>query len=197
MRVQWAVACICIAIVVIHTGAKAADRDMPPAAVGSAVSVPSLTSESAFADYQPFRDEKLRSWKDANQVVADNPGMGSMGAMKGMPGMKMPAGEPMQQSHGKMAMAKPPAMPARPDSAAASAVSGTGTVQGVDKANSRVKLTHDPIAALGWPKMTMFFKLKDGALADRIKEGDSIEFSLEKSTSGYVISDVKKRRPEQ
>ena len=284
MKVQWAVVCSCIAIAAVHTGAKAAEPDKAPASVESATSAPPLKLESAFSDYQPFRDEKLRSWKEANQVVADNPGMGSMsamkgmtgmdaqpanapdgkegsrghdvaamkampgmamesdkatvgsagapahdmGAMKGMPGMKTQAGaaqhahsasvlngkssmhgmteksmpgskepahKPMQQGHGEMAMAKLPAAVARPDSAPASAVSGTGTVQGVDKANSRVKLAHDPIAALGWPKMTMFFRLKDGALADRIKEGDRIEFALEKSATGYLISDLKKRTP--
>ncbi|MEO8009000.1 MAG: copper-binding protein, partial [Betaproteobacteria bacterium] len=52
--------------------------------------------------------------------------------------------------------------------------------------------THDPIDALGWPKMTMFFRLKDSALADQVKEGDKVDFSLEKSASGYVISQIRK-----
>jgi Cu/Ag efflux protein CusF len=71
-------------------------------------------------------------------------------------------------------------------------ITGTGVVQGIDKANGKVKVTHDPIEALGWPKMTMFFRLKDSALADQVKEGDKVEFSLEKSASGYVISGFQK-----
>ena len=43
--------------------------------------------QSTFSDYQPFRDEKVRSWKEVNKEVADNPGMG---AMKHGPGMTMP-----------------------------------------------------------------------------------------------------------
>jgi len=70
-----------------------------------------------------------------------------------------------------------------------------GVVQGIDKANGKVKLTHDPIAALGWPKMTMFFRLKDDTLADQVKEGDKVEFTLEKSASGYVISRFQKSAP--
>ena len=71
-------------------------------------------------------------------------------------------------------------------------ITGTAIVQGVDKPNGKVKLTHDPIDALGWPKMTMFFRLKDSALADQVKEGDKVDFSLEKSASGYVITGFRK-----
>jgi Cu/Ag efflux protein CusF len=72
------------------------------------------------------------------------------------------------------------------------AISATGIVRGIDKVNGKVKLTHDPVAALGWPRMTMFFRLKDGSLADQMKEGEKVEFSLEKSASGYVISGFQK-----
>ena len=68
-------------------------------------------------------------------------------------------------------------------------------VQQVDKANTKIKLSHDPIPALGWPKMTMFFRLKDDALADQVKAGDTVEFQLEKSGSGYVISSFAKPVP--
>ena len=123
-----------------------------------------------------------------------------MGSMKGMtatsaPGMSKPAEAASHESHGEMAMAQPATAAGRGDRAPTAGVSGTATVLGVDKANARVKLAHDPIAALGWPKMTMFFRLKDGAFADRVKEGDRIEFSLEKSASGYLISDLKKSAP--
>ena len=43
--------------------------------------------DSALKGYKPFREQPVRSWKDANQEVADNPGMGSMA---NMPGMNMP-----------------------------------------------------------------------------------------------------------
>jgi Cu/Ag efflux protein CusF len=119
-----------------------------------------------------------------------------MGAMKDMPGktmsgMSKPAGgEAMsKEGHDGMGMGKADdsAGKSRP-----SRVTGTGVVQGIDKANGKVKLTHEPIAALGWPRMTMFFRLQASSLAEKVKEGDAVNFSLEKSASGYVISSLEK-----
>lgn len=70
-------------------------------------------------------------------------------------------------------------------------ITATGTVLAVDKANGKVKVTHDPIPQIGWPKMTMYFRVKDPALLDRVTEGPA-QFVLEKSGSGYVISDFRK-----
>ena len=124
--------------------------------------------------------------------------MDAMGSMKDMPGMDKKAGSmPMSnESHPGMAMAKPAAaaLPAKPTAAPAGAIAGTGVIQGIDKDNGKVKLTHEPIAALGWPKMTMVFRLKDGSLANQVKEGDKVDFTLEKSASGYVISGFQKMK---
>ena len=230
--------------------------------------------ESAFTDYQPFREPQIKSWKEVNKEVADNPSMGhnmsamnasgntmpgmdppggaktpgvpashDMGAMKTMPGKTMPgmdtqnAGAPgvkegagghdmgamkqmqrkampgvdkktasapkgkggpaphdmaaMKGSNETMAMAHPESKSGQPAPAGA-VISGIGVVQGIDKTNGKIKLTHDPVAALGWPKMTMFFRLKDPALAEQLNVGDKIEFSLEKSASGFVISTLHK-----
>ena len=84
MRFKLAVACGCFAIVAVNASGIAAEPIKPPLSVAPAVAVPPPQLESAFSDYRPFRDEKLRSWKEANQDVADHPGMGSMGGMKGM-----------------------------------------------------------------------------------------------------------------
>lgn len=67
----------------------------------------------------------------------------------------------------------------------------TGNVLAVDKANGKVKVAHDPIPQIGWPKMTMYFRVKDPALLDRVTEGPA-RFVLEKSGSGYVISEFRK-----
>ena len=247
-----------LAIVVLifsATSALAQSTKLPnPADPEAAVSV--LKFESAFSDYQAFREQKSNSWKQVNKEVADNPGMGSMGSMKDMQGKTMPGidsktaeqtkgkeggdghdmgsmkdmpgmdkqataapknkeslaaheTEPMKDMPGKtepgmdsktadepvkrknadeMAMAKPDGAPGPVANAQTAGITGTGIVLGVDKANGTVKLAHEPIAALGWPKMTMFFRLKESALADQVKEGDRVEFTLEKSASGYVIS---------
>ncbi len=94
-----------------------------------------------------------------------------------------------------MAMAKPQIDPAKPASRLAETISGTGIVRSVDKAGSRVRLTHEAIAEAGWPKMTMFFKLKEASLADDANEGAEVRFTLEKSASGYVITKLEKLKP--
>lgn len=201
MRIEMVAARGCFAIFALTVGvaiAGAQSGKLPnPADPGAAV--PAVKYESAFSDYQPFQEQKSNSWKQVNKEVADNPGMGSMHSMNDMSGKTMPgmdskvADAPMsKEGHGKMAMAKPQAAPVQSVSAQTAGITGTGIVQGIDKANGKVKLTHDPIEALGWPKMTMFFQLKDSALADQVKEGDKVGFSLEKSASGYVISGFRK-----
>ena len=218
--------CLAIFALTIYAATVMAQSGKLPNPADPGAAAPAVKHESAFSDYRPFRDEKIRSWKEVNQEVADNPGMPGMGAMKDMPGKtmagmdskagdapkskegaaghnmgsmkempskttpginKQAAGAPMSKgSHETMAMAKPQTAP--DGHAHTAGITATGVVQGIDKANGKVKLTHDPIAALGWPKMTMFFRLKDSSLADQVKEGDKVEFSLEKSASGYVIS---------
>ena len=66
-------------------------------------------------------------------------------------------------------------------------ISGKGVVLKVDRASGTVKINHEPIPALDWPEMTMSFHLKESGLADQVKEGDKVEFFLEKSGSNYVI----------
>ena len=120
-----------------------------------------------------------------------------MGAMKGMPGkamsgMSKPAGGEVMSKEGHDAMGMGKAADDSDGKSRPGRVSGTGVVQGIDRATGKVKLTHDPIAALGWPQMTMFFRLQASSLAEKVKEGDAVHFSLEKSASGYVISSLEK-----
>ncbi|MBA2659205.1 MAG: copper-binding protein [Nitrosospira sp.] len=68
-----------------------------------------------------------------------------------------------------------------------SLVSGKGVVLKVDRANGTVKINHESIPALDWPEMIKPFRLKESGLADQVKEGDKVEFFLEKSGSDYVI----------
>ena len=261
--------------------------------------VPAQSPGSAFPGYQPYREQPLKPWKDANQEVADNPGMGSMpgmgghnmaapdskggaaghdmssmpgmgakagsaqkpqaaaaghdmssmpgmgakagapqksqtasaghdmGSMKGMPGMapktatapkphaddghahdkgsmqampgmtsksgsSPPATADPKAGHDMGAMKSMPGMASKTAATPDGPLTGTGVVRGVDKANGKVRLTHDPIEAMGWPKLTLIFRLKDNALADGVADGDRVEFSLEKSATGYVISDLRK-----
>ena len=76
--------------------------------------------------------------------------------------------------------------------AKASAVSGEGVVRQVKPEKSQVKISHDPIAALDWPAMTMMFRVKDKALLEGVGAGDKVRFDLEKDASGLVITRIEK-----
>lgn len=80
-----------------------------------------------------------------------------------------------------------PGPPGTKIAAATGPISAKGRVLKVDRANATVTINHDPIPALDWPRMTMPFRLKESALTDQVKEGDAMEFFLEKSGSDYVI----------
>ncbi len=72
-------------------------------------------------------------------------------------------------------------------------ISARGVVLQVDQTNATIKINHDPIAALNWPRMTMSFRLKESSLINKIKEGDVVEFLLQKEASDYVIVKLSKQ----
>jgi Cu(I)/Ag(I) efflux system membrane fusion protein len=55
---------------------------------------------------------------------------------------------------------------------------GTGKVVNIDVAAGEVTLNHDPIAELGWPAMTMGFKVKDTSQLKQLRAGDRVDFDL-------------------
>jgi len=165
--------------------------------------VPPFEQASAFADYQPFREQKIAPWKQVLDEVGGGPGAaGHAGhsvtraaTSESKETMPAPSGH---EGHDTMAKANPQSssLAEKPVADSGATITATGIVQSIDKANGKVTLIHDPITALGWPKMTMFFRLKDTALADQITQGDAVQFDLEKSASGYVISSFKKAMPD-
>ena len=67
---------------------------------------------------------------------------------------------------------------------------GTGVVQSVDAAKSSVTLDHEPIKSLGWPAMTMGFKVGDPKLFAKLKKGDKIQFTFVQSGRDAVITSI-------
>ena len=55
---------------------------------------------------------------------------------------------------------------------------GKGKVVSVDQAKSSIKLVHEAIKSLGWPGMTMDFKVANAALLEGLKAGDAVTFDL-------------------
>ena len=72
------------------------------------------------------------------------------------------------------------------------AASAVGVVQQVKPEEGKVKISHEPIAALGWPAMTMTFRVKDKAVLEGIAAGDKVRFDLEKGATGLVITRMEK-----
>lgn len=80
------------------------------------------------------------------------------------------------------------------DATATNTPQGTGKVISVDAANNSIKIDHDPIKALGWPKMKMVFTADKNIDLSRYKAGDAVTFTLKPAgKDDYVIVDVKKR----
>lgn len=188
----------------MHSMKDMPDKAMPGRDV-KAVAEPMTNASVGGHDMNSMRDmpDKTNPGKDSKAAGApngkDGAGEHDTHSMKDMSDKAKPgkssktADAPMsKEGHGAMRKDKPQITTGQSADAQTTGITGIGVVLLIDKANGKVKLTHDPIAALGWPKMTMFFRLKDSALADQVKEGDKVEFALEKSASGYVISGFQK-----
>ena len=66
-----------------------------------------------------------------------------------------------------------------------------GEIRKVDKENKKITIKHGVIKNLDMPGMTMVFQVKDAALLDKVKAGDKVRFSAEKSGSAIVVTDIK------
>lgn len=70
-------------------------------------------------------------------------------------------------------------------------ITGKGIVNKVMADENKVNLSHEAIEALGWPEMTMDFKVGKGVDLSTLQTGQVIHFTLEKDKSGdYEISRI-------
>jgi Cu(I)/Ag(I) efflux system protein CusF len=70
-----------------------------------------------------------------------------------------------------------PNMPGMHDAQPAAA-QGVGVVKAIDASNGTITLQHEAIAAIGWPAMTMPFKVASPELLKHVKVGDKVKFTL-------------------
>jgi Cu(I)/Ag(I) efflux system periplasmic protein CusF len=78
-----------------------------------------------------------------------------------------------------------------PASSEAATHKAIGMVKGVDTANGKVKLAHEPVKSLNWPAMTMNFSVKDPALFDKLVVGKKVEVEFVQQGTTSVITAVK------
>jgi Cu(I)/Ag(I) efflux system membrane fusion protein len=60
-----------------------------------------------------------------------------------------------------------------------------GRVEQISPAS--VTLSHQPVPSIGWPAMTMTFKLADPALAQGVKVGDRVAFAFDQPPAGPTV----------
>ena len=66
-----------------------------------------------------------------------------------------------------------------------------GVVNGVDTAQRKINVTHEPIPAIGWPSMTMDFPVAPSVDLTAVKPGARVDFTIEKGKGGmYEIQSV-------
>jgi Cu(I)/Ag(I) efflux system membrane fusion protein len=61
----------------------------------------------------------------------------------------------------------------------------TGRVEKIDPAG--LTLSHGPVPALGWPAMTMTFKLADPAMARGLRSGDQVRIAFDQPPAGPTV----------
>jgi len=98
--------------------------------------------------------------------------------------LAMAAGPAFAQHAGHGTMAKP--------TAAAAAEPADGEVRRIDKSRGTVLLKHGEIKSVNMGAMTMSFKLKDPAMADQLKEGDKVKFTVEHKGDDLIVTSIRK-----
>lgn len=74
--------------------------------------------------------------------------------------------------------------------ASAAAPETVGEVRKIDKEAKKITLKHGEIKNLGMPSMTMVFQVTDPALLEKVKVGDKVKFTAEKSGASFAVSAI-------
>jgi Cu/Ag efflux protein CusF len=83
------------------------------------------------------------------------------------------------------------ALPAVAPAVAAPADMTEGEIRKVDKDTKKITIKHGEIKNLDMPPMTMVFQVKDAAMLDKVKPGDMVRFTAEKTPTGvFVLTDI-------
>lgn len=86
-------------------------------------------------------------------------------------------------------------MPGMQHGAKAAEVQGTGVVKAIDMATGTFTLQHEAIPSIGWPAMTMAFKVATPDLLRAAKVGDTVQFTLRPVGMAGTITLIKPARP--
>ncbi|GJL82699.1 MAG: hypothetical protein DHS20C01_23330 [marine bacterium B5-7] len=65
-----------------------------------------------------------------------------------------------------------------------------GVIRDIQKSSGKLKIEHGPIDRHGMPAMTMMFKVADTDLLDQVSKGEQIDFRVEITAEGFIISEL-------
>ncbi|WP_430390475.1 copper-binding protein [Dyella sp. 20L07] len=88
-----------------------------------------------------------------------------------------------------------PNMPGMQHDAQRADAQGTGIVRAIDTTKNTITLQHEAIASLGWPAMTMAFKVASPDLLKAVKAGDKVTFSLHPAGMNSTVTAIKLQQP--
>ncbi len=72
---------------------------------------------------------------------------------------------------------------------------GTGVVKAIDIAKDTITLQHEAITSIGWPAMTMAFKVASPDLLKTVKVGDKVMFTLRPAGMDSTVTSIKPIKP--
>jgi len=73
-------------------------------------------------------------------------------------------------------------------------VQGVGVVEAIDAVKGTLTLQHEAIAAIGWPAMTMPFKMASPELLKHVKVGDKVQFTFRQASTGSTVTAIRPAR---
>jgi Cu/Ag efflux protein CusF len=82
-------------------------------------------------------------------------------------------------------------MQQEPVTATAAVHQGHGVVNNVNEKTGKINISHDAIASLKWPAMTMDFAVQKTVKLGGIKPGMKVDFDLLNTAGGYQIVRIK------
>ena len=65
-----------------------------------------------------------------------------------------------------------------------------GVIKAVRAEQGKIKIEHGPIDKYSMPAMTMMFKVEDPELLKTLESGSQVEFNVDNSSGGFVITDI-------
>lgn len=94
-------------------------------------------------------------------------------------GKESKPGETIKMDHHKMGEKNTGDKPSGSTSPNTQSVEGVGKINSIDPAKRTINVTHDPIKALGWPKMRMEFQVDKQVDLSNLHAGDKVSFTLQ------------------